>query len=313
MKASDGDTSKMRWPGIAQPKLDGVRALKLLPSLTARSLKKYANLHTTKKFSVPECDGFDGEMAAESETHPDLCRLTTSALTTIKGEPYLLWHLFDHITSDTISLPYYRRQESLKKAVYDLGFNEVPIAQHLRIVPSTVCNSEQEFLDLEDRFLEAGYEGIMYRDPEGKYKEGYSTQREGGLLRVKRFVDFEVIVTAVHEGEHNANEAQINELGNTFRSTHMANMVPNGMVGTLTGVVVKDVYDPTGTKALLLRAGQEITIAAGKMVHADRIRFFQQPSLIVGKPATCKLFPKGQHLKPRFPTFKCLRDANEMS
>ena len=96
MLAEDFDESKLIFPLIAQPKIDGVRGLNMLGTLTGRSLKTHKNVYTTKFYSQSCLIGFDGELAANSETHPDLCRITSSALSTIAGEPFTLWWLFDY-------------------------------------------------------------------------------------------------------------------------------------------------------------------------------------------------------------------------
>ncbi len=97
MLAEDYVESKLKFPLIAQPKIDGVRGLNLEGQLTGRSLKAHKNLYTTAFFSQKPFKGLDGELAAQAETHPDLCRLTTSAVGTIDGEPFTLWHCFDLI------------------------------------------------------------------------------------------------------------------------------------------------------------------------------------------------------------------------
>jgi DNA ligase-1 len=311
MLASDYDESKLRFPLIAQPKIDGVRGLNMLGTLTGRSLKKHANRHTTGFFSHSSLIGFDGELAAECETHPDLCRMTTSALNTIEGVPFLLWWLFDYVTPATRLLTYENRMAALFARVRELHHDRslFALARHLSIVPSVTCNTLEELLDCDAKWLDAGFEGTIVRDPNGMHKQGRSTAKEGGLLRIKRFIEEEAVVVAVEEGQTNLNEAQRNELGYVERSTHQANMVPNGMVGTLRCRVVKDVE--SGGK-LVLQAGQEITVAAGCMPHEDRDRFLKKPELILGHTIKFQFFPKGIKDKPRFPTFQSIRAASDM-
>lgn len=312
MLASDYDESKIRFPVVAQPKIDGVRGMNMLGGLTGRSLKQHANKHVTRFFSHSALIGFDGEMAAERETHPDLCRLTTSALSTIEGEPFILWWLFDYVTAATKGLPYVQRQAALAVRVAEMKADphQHELTHHLRIVPSILCASLEQLNEVDSVWLDMGYEGSILRDPQGLHKQGRSTIREGGLLRIKRFADFEVRVTKIIEGETNTNEAQQNELGLQFRSSHQENMVPNGMVGAMLGVVLKDVKDSAGN--VLFSKGTEIRFGAGRMTHEDRLRFFQLPHLLVGQVAKVKTFLKGVKDKPRFPTFQCLRAASDI-
>lgn len=300
MLACDWKEDKLRFPLYAQPKIDGVRALNFDGQLTGRSLKPHANKYVTKRFSHPMLRGFDGEMAAQGSNHPSLCRLTTSALNTIEGEPYVEWHLFDHITNETINEPYRNRIRCLRVAVERIreAFEVSYLFPHLKIVPSYRCETIEELLNLESRFEAEGYEGTIIRDINGKYKQGRSTVREGGLLRIKRFIEEEAVVLSITEGESNMNDAQQNELGLQFRTSHQAGMVPNGLVGSLQCLVVK--------------TGEEITVAAGRMTHHEREVYFRNQEHLIGKTIKYKFFPKGGKDKPRFPTFQCIRVESDM-
>lgn len=312
MLASDYDESKIRFPVIAQPKIDGVRALNMAGTLTGRSLKKHANRHVTGYFSHSSLAGFDGEMAAEHECHPDLCRLTTSALSTIEGAPWILWHVFDYVTPETASLPYSQRLVAMAARVAALRADPHlhDLSHHLRCIPSVMCASLEQLLEVDSTWLDMGYEGTIIRDPQGMHKQGRSTVKEGGLLRIKRFIDFEVEVTEIIEGVTNTNEAQTNELGLQFRSTHQENMVPNGMVGAMMGRIIKDVVDAKG--AVLFAEGSIVKIGAGSMTHDDRVRYFKEPNLLIGQIAKSKMFPKGVKDKPRFPTFQSIRSKSDL-
>lgn len=310
MLASDYDESKMKFPCIAQPKIDGVRGININGIFGGRSLKQHANRHVTNLFSLMELNGFDGEVCAEDETHPDLCRLTTSALSTIEGQPYVLWWVFDYVTDVTKGLPYHERLAHLSLKLACLVKCGHPIVQHLRIIQSHYCNTKEQFDALDDNWLKSGYEGSIIRDPNGKHKQGRSTVKEGGLLRVKRFVDAEVTVTGIVEGEVNNNEARRNELGLQFRSSHQENMEPSGMIGAIFGTLLADVNDLSG--ALLFRKGQGVKISPGRMAHDERVKFWNNPEQILGRVAKFQLFPKGIKDKPRFATFQSFRASSDL-
>lgn len=305
MLASDYDESKLKFPLLVQPKIDGVRALNMQGRLTGRSLKEFKNKHVTEQFSTPDFIGFDGELAAESETHPDLCRLTTSAVGTIEGRPYVLWWLFDYINPATMFMAYHQRYNELINTVSFLQRAYPQSAAHLRVVPCYAAENLDELRALDEKFLEQGYEGTIIRDLDGKHKQGRSTVREGGLLRIKQFVDAEAVVVYVTEGESNQNEAKIGLLGQTERSSHQANMIPNGMVGNLVCRAVADVKD--GSKVLIAK-DQEVTVAAGRLTADERKHFWENQNQIVGKTIKFQFFPKGIKDKPRFPTFQSFRD-----
>ena len=294
MLASDADVAILKYPLIVQPKIDGVRALNLCGQLTGRSLKTHGNSYTTHKFSALQYIGFDGEMAAAKENHPDLCRLTTSAIASYDGEPNLTWHVFDYITEETLFLPYRVRYKMLCLRVLQLKH----LISNVEIVRCHEVYNLKELDEFEERCLITGYEGIIIRDPEGKYKEGRSTKKEGGLLRIKRFTDAEGIVVKLIEGEHNANEAVKNPLGQTERSTHQANMIPNGMIG-----------------AMILKTtdGKEVKVAPGKMTHDERIFYWQNPNKILGNMVKYKSFMHGVKDKLRFPTYQGFRTSSDIS
>lgn len=295
-----------------QPKIDGVRGLSTGGAFTGRSLKAHENRYTTAFFSRPEYADLDGELAAEHECNPDLCRITSSACSTHEGQPYMLWHVFDYLPAGTALLDadYKTRYAALKFHVAQLQARS--LAMNLRVVPMHVVKSMEELLHWDNLWLSMGYEGTIVRGLDKKHKQGRSSPTQLGLLRIKRFIDFECVVTKIVEGEQNDNEAQVNELGNTFRSTHQENMVPNGMVGSMDGYVLKDVLDPN-TKKLLLFKGQIVTVSPGRMTHDMRKHYFANPHELLNHIVKSQFFPKGLKDKPRFPTYQSHRAHADIS
>lgn len=301
----DWQPGKLVFPLIGQPKIDGVRALNLTGRLTGRSLKPFKNRYLTTQLSHSALIGFDGELAAEHHQHPDLCRITSSATGTITGEPYVLWWLFDYVTIDTRNLPYSERLMSLQDAIWNAPESLQP---HLRIVPCRPLFNLEELEAYDTENLLAGYEGTVVCGPGAPHKDG----RAGKKLfkwRIKRFVDFEFMVHTIIEGEENQNEAQINELGNTFRSSHQENKVANGMVGAMLGTVLADVFDGD---TLLFPKGAEVRVGAGCLTHDQRRHYFINQNEFMSLIHKAKFFPKGIKDKPRFPTWQSFRNAEDM-
>jgi DNA ligase-1 len=313
MLASDFLEEKLKFPLIAQPKIDGVRALHTTGSFTGRSLKKFKNVHTSNFYNHSALAGLDGELAADRETHPDLCRITSSAVGTIKGEPYTLWWLFDYVTPETAHLPYFHRfDEQLPKRLDAIRDEAPEIWHHLRLMPFKLVTSFEQLLEYENECLLAGFEGVGIRGLKAKHKQGRSTPTEGGLQRIKRFVDFEFKAHTILEGEENQNEAQINELGNTFRSSHQENKVANGMIGAILGTTLDVVKDPT-TGAVLFEKGAEVQVSAGCLNHSERRHYFLNQADFFARTHKGKFFPKGIKDKPRFPTWQSFRDSVDIS
>lgn len=207
-------------------------------------------------------------------------------------------------------MPYRLRLAALRDRVTEIQDHYPELGEHLRVIPSYECSHAAVLNHFEAEWLAAGYEGAILRDPEGLHKQGRSTIKEGGLLRIKRFVDFEFRVHTVIEGDENQNEAQTNELGRTFRSSHQENKVPNGMVGKVIGTILEDVMD--GDKVLFMQ-GQDVTVSAGCMTHDQRREWWndggKQLKTVVSK---AKFFPKGIKDKPRFATWQGFRLLEDM-
>ena len=311
MLAVDANLEKVRFPCLVQPKLDGVRFGHLIGYPTGRSLKQHKNYYVNNFFGDMLFDGFDGEMIIGSDpTIEDLCRLTSSAIGSYEGSHHFTWNIFDFVTKDSIKLPYRERLNIASSKIGQIIAQYPILAKHIKLIQFFNCVSMNDLLSYEEDFLDLGYEGLIIRDPNGLYKEGRSTVREGGLLRIKRFIEEEAIVVGVTEGQHNGNEALINELGLTYRTSHQANKIGNGMVATMQAELVKDVYDSL-SKKLLFNKGQVINITAGSLTHDERKFYYENQNKIIGRISKFKFFSRGIKDKPRFPnhvSFKNLED-----
>ena len=297
------------FPLYILPKIDGVRGLNYNGTLTGRSLKKFKNKHLTRLFSKPHYEGFDGELAAGDECDPDLCRKSSSASGTIEGEFFWTWHVFDLCSDSVQHLPYEERHAMLKAYVESEQLEGR--LMDLKVVPMIKVNNMNELLEQEEVWLEMGYEGVITRKPGKPCKRGRATSREGGYGRIKRFTDGEGVITRINEGMTNMNEAQINELGHTFRSTHQDNMVPSGMIGSY---VVTLLTVPEGLPDhIVLNVGDEMTVGAGKLTHEERLYYFQNPDKFLGRISKFKFFLHGMKDKLRIPTHQSFREVEDMS
>lgn len=288
----DADLSKMKFPCLGFRKIDGVRMLNIDDKAVGRSLKPHANKHVTAKFSKPIYDGFDGEVTFGYIQGDSLCRDTTSVLNTIEGTPEVVWNLFEYIPKHLQDKPYKERYNALERY-----WDDYP-DKHIKIVPYTVINSIEEAEAFYQESLDLGYEGAIFRDPEAPHKSGRCTAKEAAYVRMKPSSDKEAIVLRLEEAMENLNEAKVNELGHTERSSHKENKVGKGMVGML---VCRDVL-----------SGQEINVGAGKMTHGERYYFWDNPEEIVGKFIKYKSMDSGVKDKPRFPRFMSIRAESDM-
>lgn len=297
------------FPLYILPKIDGVRGLNYAGTLTGRSLKKFKNKHLTSLFSKPCYEGFDGELAAGDECDPDLCRKSSSASGTIEGEFIWTWHVFDLCADSVQHLPYEERHAML--TAYVQSEQSEGRLMDLKVVPMVKVNNMNELLEQEAVWLEMGYEGVITRKPGKPCKRGRATSREGGYGRIKRFTDGEGTIVRINEGFSNQNEAQTNELGQTFRSSHQDNMVPNGMIGSY---VVKLLTVPDNLPDhIVLNVGDEMLVSAGKLTHEERKHYFEHPEEFIGRISKFKFFLHGMKEKLRIPTHQSFREEEDMS
>ncbi len=232
MLARDWDEQKLQFPVIGQPKIDGVRGLNPLGFIVGRSLKTFANRHVNELMSKDEYQGFDMEMTVGDNMYSDsLCRDTTSALTTIQGEPDIHGFAFDVCSVNVAHLRYESRLAMLTEHVNNLHSRN--LASNIHVIEHKILTNMDDVLQYDEENLDLGLEGTILRDPGGIYKHGRSTIREQYLLRIKRYRDCEGKVISLEEAEINNNEAQINELGYTFRTSHKENKIPAGRIGAM--------------------------------------------------------------------------------
>jgi DNA ligase-1 len=310
MQPCDWYEDKVKFPCILQPKIDGVASYNRYGALLGRSLKKHENRFATAFFSQQEYHGFGGEMTSgDKPTGDDLCRITSGDLRRRDTVHDFYWWLFDYVPDDSyLNISYFDRYHALTNAIKELPDH---LKTQLKIIPSHIVTNMQELLDLEEMYLNMGYEGVILRDPKAGYKYGRCGKTFMGAWRIKRFIDAEFLITEILEGNENLNEAKINELGRTERSTHQENMKPNGLVGTIRGTLLADVVDPQ-SKKILLEKGLTIDVSPGNMLHSQRKHFFENPEELLQKIGKFKLFPKGIKDKPRFPQFMSIRNENDL-
>lgn len=261
-----------------------------------RSLKKYKNLKLTEYFSNPLFEGFDMEVGATSPNDPDLCRLSTSLVNTIKGKLPSFVVVFDYLTPESLLYGYNDRMKMLQKY---LDKTEMPDDVEIIVSSPIQINSEDELLSEYTKALSNNYEGLIIRTPHGLHKSGRCTVREGHYLRMKPTGDSEGVVLRLEEMFENQNEAKINELGYTERSSHKENKVGKGMVGALW---LKDIH-----------SGVEIKVGAGKLTHEERKYYWDNPDELLGQLVKYAFLATGQKDKPRHPRYISHRAWEDMS
>lgn len=276
--------SEVRYPVIVSPKLDGIRCLKLEGKVLSRTFKPIPNdyIRTTLEKLLP--DGVDGEIIVG-----DVFQQTTSAVMSKEGEPAFAFWMFDAVGRH-LNEPYKSRLLLLKNIIDKIG--DPRIVE----VPTYAAGAEEALLGFEKLFLEQGYEGLMTRDPDGPYKCGRSTVKEGWLLKLKRFEDHEAEILGFVEQLQNTNAAEKNELGYTKRSSAKAGKVGKGTLGKFK---VRD-----------LESGVVFFVGTG-LTDEQRQEIWNHKARYQGKLVKYKCQPYGEKDKPRLPVFLGFRDERD--
>ena len=280
MLASPFDEALLKFPILASPKLDGVRAIVRGGVVLSRMLKPIPNKNVQKRFS--HLEHFDGELIVGASNHPDVLRATTSGVMRVDGDPEVSFHVFDHIAA--VDEPYLSRVERLWQS-----------SDNVWIVDQTIIQNVVRLVEYEQTVLKQGFEGVMLRRPDAPYKFGRSTAREGYLLKVKRFHDDEFEIVGFEEEMFNANEATTSELGRTKRSSHKANKIPKGRLG-----------------ALVLKYGDTTFNCGTGFNDAERERIWAERDSYLGMLAKIKYFAHGIKDVPKLSSFLGIRDERDM-
>jgi DNA ligase-1 len=212
MLAHDGANheSKITGKKLVEPKLDGVRVLTVV-DYESRTVTQYTRngkelvnfLHIVKAFednldNFARSYVFDGEVVSSS--FQDLMTQVHRKSDVQAQDARLM--LFD-----VVPLVEFKRGESVmgqrrRSAFLRENFSKIfGDSGCIEIVPQRefdldVFTDEIEFKDYNKAMVEAGYEGIMIKDPNGKWEGKRST----AWLKQKPFLEVSLAVVAVEEG-----------------------------------------------------------------------------------------------------------------
>lgn len=292
--------SKLTYPLLASPKIDGYRAI-LMGQLLSRQLKAIRNIRTQAALGVAWdwAQGLDGELVVGPPNAEDVFRTTSSGITSYDGDPKATFWVFDTFHERYRALPFRIRCEQARRVAAKMKLEGL----NVKFVQHTVILNVDDLLKYEARCLTAGYEGAMVRHPSGPYKQGRATLTEGWLHKVKRFVDDEAEIIGFTEQMHNANELTTNERGYAKRSSHKAN---------------KHGKDTFGAFICRTRAGVEFQCGSGKgmtdELRAELWRILNAtPKAIIGRKwLKFSYLPVGVKEKPRHPKYLALLDKEDV-
>lgn len=285
------DFEKLRYPVLATPKIDGIRCLVVEGKALTASLKPQPNLFIRNWVEKNCHEGFDGELSLHGPRGKEHFGATSSAILSRGGEPDFRYEVFDWL-GESADDAYENRIGALDEI---LDYEGIRSRRLTSVIPTHIMDPDH-LEEFEKLCLEQGYEGAMVRSPYGPYKFGKATLREQYLLKIKRFDNREAVVVGVVEQMHNANPAEVSELGLTKRSSHKANKIPMGRLGAF---VVRD-----------CKTNVEFEIGTGDgLTHLMRDQLWRVRDLLPGKIVKYRCQAYGGKDKPRIPVWTGWRSS----
>lgn len=268
---------------IASPKLDGIRAIVRDGVVLSRTLKPIPNRYVQQVFS--KFERLDGELIVGEPTDPAAYRNTMSGVMSREGEPDVKFWVFDYQDNGR----YLDRFGHIYRCSVE--------SSDIEIVRTDFVRDSSHFEEIYEQYIEYGFEGIMLRSTQAEYKHGRSTLRQKALIKYKPIQDDEAFIFGFTEKVHNANEATINELGYTARSSHKANLVPMNTLGAL--VCKSPNYEES------FNIGTGFDDKTRKWIWENRDKLYS--SLV-----KFSHLPYGGKDRPRHPVFKGFRDPIDL-
>lgn len=210
---------------LASSKMDGIRCIFYKGQILSRSLKQIQNRQLREKFEQIRKYSEEKDLILDGEIYsPNLTfqEITSFVMTqdfedkesikkfgkVMKIPEHLKFYCFDCIENDDFDKPFNKRLERVF-LLCKFFENEMMYVSHRLIVSKEII--EEEF----ENQLKNGYEGLILRNPKGKYKCGRGTIKEGLIYKIKPFLDFDgkiIDVIQATKVDDNA-EKSINELG----------------------------------------------------------------------------------------------------
>ncbi len=274
------------FPLWASTKLDGIRCIIKDGVAYSNSLKPIRNRFVQAELSKG-LNGLDGELIVGEPNAWDCMRKTNSGVMSFDGEPDFKFHVFDRW--DRAETDYMKAYEQISSICHP----RVELVYQHGVVNTAGLEA------LEQSVLDDGYEGLILRRPDGMYKYGRSTLREGYLIKLKRYHQAEATIVDTTPLLRNLNPPELNELGYTHRSAAQDGKMEMPLLGAL---VVKGFFGGVMT---------EFEIGTG-FTLAERDRFWRERESLIGKFVTYKFFPTGSKDRPRHPVFISFRDADDL-
>ncbi len=282
------------YPVCASVKLDGIRAYTKDRYVMSRSNKYIPNLHiqrTLDKFKL--VSGLDGELITYTEGKMDPYNTVQSKVMTKGGTPEFKFFVFDQLAK-IAGHQTEPSHEFQRRYYYLLNYaSSLPaeVRQVVDVLYQEELKTREEVEAYETHALAAGYEGVMLKNPLGRYKLGRATVLDNLIHKLVQWQTDEAIITGYEEQLENTND--FDEQGK--RTKHLSGMKPKGTLGV---ILCTD-----------LKTGQQLSIGTGVGLTAKlKQHMYDNFAKYKGKTLKYKHKLVGQKDLPRQPIMVGFRD-----
>lgn len=262
---------EITFPKLVSYKLDGIRCLMINGKAMSRNNKPIPNVYVQQVLGNLNLHGLDGELMLREGDFND----AQSAFMSRHGKPDFYFAVFDSFLKPSNNFT-----ARLAEALYivrEVNDPRVVYVQHALIV------NADSLTQYYQNALNASWEGLILRDPNGPYKLGRSTLKQQWMLKLKPEEDAEGTIIGFEELQHNLDTS----------TKKLENLVGGGMLGAF---IVQ--YKNTAVK-----------VGTGKgLTHALRQYYWDNQDSYLGRRLTFSYQELSKYGVPRFPRFKGIRE-----
>lgn len=222
---TDIELRLLKYPVLGSPKLDGFLCSVDERGPLTSSMKPFTNRFVSQELKNPIFNGLVGELIVGDPTATDengisiVFHNTSGPLRRFDGKPDFRFFVFDTFREGD--------------RAYKVRWLDKQLPYHPRLVrvEQRILTCPDDVLKFEEEMILQGFEGIMIRTLDGKFKEGRCTFREMNIFKRKPFSECEAEIIDIEEQMANLNVAVKNEMGLTKRSSSKENKVPKATLG----------------------------------------------------------------------------------
>lgn len=293
----------LSFPIMASYKLDGFRCIFYEEQQRTASLKPFNNIHINEKFKpivnylereMQYRPLFDGELIAPSLPFNVFSGIFRSDEMILPEDTK--FYMFDGVYCNNFDEPFSDRQWYVDKAYKAFPDLIIPVEQKLLHSPDEVVSYYEEALSKthiyqgEEHFM---CDGLILRNPDGRYKKGRATYRESLMFKLKPYQSFDAKIISVVEGTNVDKKAdkKINEMGYSETSRKKNDRIPGGWAS---GFVV-------------LHENQQELIVSIKATLEQKKEIWQHQEQYIDKYVEYKGLMVGAKDLPRHPTMIRMR------